>query len=104
MKGSWRKLCNENLQALYSLPNIIRMVTSRKIRWEGYVAHMEEKNVRTVFCWESQKERDQQKDLDIGRRIILKWNLESRIGRIHLVEDRVLSMALLNKVMNLRAP
>jgi hypothetical protein len=32
---------------------------------------MEEKNVRTVFCWESQKERDQQEDLDIGRRIIL---------------------------------
>jgi hypothetical protein len=38
------------------------------------------KKVPTVFCLESQKERDQQVDLDIGGRIILKWNLESRLG------------------------
>jgi hypothetical protein len=28
------------------------------------------------FLWESQKERDQYEDLDIGGRIILKWILE----------------------------
>jgi hypothetical protein len=34
----------------------------------------------------------------------IEWNLERRIGWIHLVEDRDLSMSLLNKVMDLRAP
>ena len=38
--GEWRKLHNEELSDLYSLPNIVRVVQSRRIRWSGHVARM----------------------------------------------------------------
>ena len=39
--GEWRKLHNE-LRDLYSLPSIVRMVKSRRMRWAGHVARMGE--------------------------------------------------------------
>jgi hypothetical protein len=36
--GSWRKLHNE-LHSLYSSPNIVKMIKSRRLRWAGHVAH-----------------------------------------------------------------
>jgi hypothetical protein len=41
--GEWRKLHNEELHNLYSTPDIIRQVKSRRIRWAGHVARMGEK-------------------------------------------------------------
>ena len=38
--GEWRKLHNADLHALYSSPNIIRNLKSRRLRWAGHVAHM----------------------------------------------------------------
>jgi len=38
----WRKLHNEELRDLYSLPNIVRVVKSRRMRWAGHVARMGE--------------------------------------------------------------
>ena len=38
--GEWRKFHNEELSDLYSLPNILRMVKSRRMRWAGHVARM----------------------------------------------------------------
>jgi hypothetical protein len=38
MMGGWRKLHNEGLHNLYSTPNIIRIIKSRRIRWAGHVA------------------------------------------------------------------
>jgi hypothetical protein len=38
--GGWRKLHNEELHDLYSVPNIIRIVKPRKMRWAGHVARM----------------------------------------------------------------
>ena len=38
--GEWRKLHNEELSDLYSLPNIVRVVKSRRMRWTGHVARM----------------------------------------------------------------
>jgi hypothetical protein len=38
--GGWRKLYNEELHNLYSSPNIIRMIKSRRMRWAGHVACM----------------------------------------------------------------
>ena len=34
----WRRLHNEELYALYSSPNIIRVIKSRRLRWAGHVA------------------------------------------------------------------
>jgi len=43
--GEWRKLHNEELNDLYSLPNIVRMVKLRRIKWAGHVARMGEDRV-----------------------------------------------------------
>ena len=40
--GEWRKLHNEELNELYSLPNVVRVVKSRRMRWAGHVARMGE--------------------------------------------------------------
>jgi hypothetical protein len=42
-KRGWRKLHNEKHHNVYSSPNIIRMIKSRRIRWAGQVAQMVEK-------------------------------------------------------------
>jgi len=42
VRGEWRKLYNEELRDLYSLPNIVRVVKSRRMIWAGHVARMGE--------------------------------------------------------------
>jgi len=39
----WRKLNNEELNDLYSSPNIVRVIKSRRVRWAGNVARMGER-------------------------------------------------------------
>jgi hypothetical protein len=38
--GSWRKLHSDEFHSLCSSPNIVRVIKSRKLRWEGHVARM----------------------------------------------------------------
>ena len=40
--GEWRKLHNEELHSLYRSPDIVRVIKSRRLRWAGHVARMEE--------------------------------------------------------------
>ena len=40
--GEWRRLHNEELHSLYCSPNILRVIKSRRLRWAGHVARMEE--------------------------------------------------------------
>jgi hypothetical protein len=40
--GEWRKLHNGELHDLYSSPDIIRQIKSRRLRWAGHVARMGE--------------------------------------------------------------
>ena len=48
--GEWWRLHNEDLNDLYSSPNIVRMIKSRRMRWTGHVARMgEERRVYRVL-------------------------------------------------------
>jgi hypothetical protein len=67
--GLWRKLHNDDLHSLYSTPNIVKVIKSRRMRWVGHVACMGE--VFTGLWLEGLKVRDQWEDLGIGGKITL---------------------------------
>jgi hypothetical protein len=56
--GEWRKLHNEELNDLYSLPIIVRVVKSRRMRWAGHVALMgKDRGVHRVLVEKSEEKR-----------------------------------------------
>jgi hypothetical protein len=56
--GKWRKLHNEELHILYSSPDIIRQITSRRMRWAGHVARMgEARKVYRVLVGKPERKR-----------------------------------------------
>ena len=75
MTGDWRKLHNEELNDLYSSPNIARVIKSRRMGWAGHVACMGERRgeVHTGFWWGNLMERDHLGDPGIDWKIILRW-------------------------------
>jgi hypothetical protein len=52
--GSWRKLHNDELHSLYSSPNIVRVIKSRRMRRAGHVARMGEGRC-VYFGWEARR-------------------------------------------------
>ena len=71
--GEWRKLHNEQLSDLYFLPNIVRVVKSRRMRWAGHVARMGEgRGVHRVLVGKPEG-KNHWRDPDVDGRIILKW-------------------------------
>jgi len=68
-----RRLHNEGLKDLYSSPNIVRVIKSRRMRWAGHVARMGEERVCIGSCWGNRRERDQWGDLGVDGWIILEW-------------------------------
>jgi hypothetical protein len=52
--GSWRKLHTDELHNLYSSPNTVRVIKSRKMRWAVHVVRMEERCLQGLY-WEAQR-------------------------------------------------
>jgi hypothetical protein len=73
--GSWRKLRNDELYGLYSSPNIVRVIKSRRMRWAGHVARMGEgRGVYRILVGRP-KGKNHWEDLGVGGRITLRGTL-----------------------------
>jgi hypothetical protein len=106
--GSWRKLHNDELHSLYSSPNIVMVIKSRRMRWAGHVARMWEGTVvYRVLVGRSEGKKP------LGKRWH-RWgdNIKMDLREItidganwiQLGQDRVQWRACVNTVMNLRVP
>jgi hypothetical protein len=95
--GSWRKLHNDELHSLYSSPNIVRVIKSRRKRWAEHVARMGKgRGVYRVLGGRRRWEDNIKMDLrEIGI---------DGANWIRLAQDRVQWRACVNTVMNLRVP
>ena len=56
--GEWRRLHSEELHSLYRLPNIVRVIKSRRLRWAGQIARMEKVGVLSKFLQVNLQESD----------------------------------------------
>jgi hypothetical protein len=69
VRREWRRLHNEELNDLYSSPNIIRVIKSRRMRWAGHVARIGEQSaVHTRFWWGDLREGDHLGDRGVDGR------------------------------------
>jgi hypothetical protein len=92
------KLYNEELRNLYSSPNIIRMIKSRRMRWPGHVARMVEKPERKRPLGRPSRRWVDNITMDLKE---MGWGV---VGWIDLAHDRDQCRALVNTVMNLHVP
>jgi len=106
--GEWRRLHIEELNDLYTSPNIVRVIKSRRIRWAGNVARMgEERGVYRVLVGKLERKRL----LGRPRR---RWvdNIRTDLQEvgcgymdwIGLAQDRDRWRTLVSALMNLRVP
>jgi hypothetical protein len=70
--GEWRRLHNEELNALHSCPNIIRVIKSR-MTWAGHVTRMGNSGMHTGFWCGDPRKGDHFVDLGTDGKIISKW-------------------------------
>jgi hypothetical protein len=106
--GEWRRLHNKELYAVYSSPNIIRVIKTRRLRWAGHMARMgERRGAYRIPAGRPERRRP------LGRHW-RRWedNIKMDLREvgwggmdwINLAQDRDRWRALVNAVMNVRVP
>jgi hypothetical protein len=104
--GEWRKLHSVELLNLYSTPDIIRQVKSRRIRWAGHVVRMgEERKVYKVLVGKPEGKRPlgrPRRRWEDGIRMDLRDIGVGGVDWIRLSQDRDRWRAVVSAVMNLR--
>jgi hypothetical protein len=79
--GAWRKLHNEELNNLYSLPNIVQLVKSRRIEMGRMWREWGRKEGCTRCWWGNLRERRCWGDPDVEGTIILRWMFRKGVVR-----------------------
>jgi hypothetical protein len=108
LTGEWKKLHNEELSDLYFLPNIVRVVKSRRMRWAGHVARVGEgRGVYRVLVGKPERKRPSG-----GPRRKWEDNIKMDLHEVggeygdwmELAQDTDRRRALVSTVMNFRVP
>jgi hypothetical protein len=106
--GEWRKLHNEKLNDLYSLPNIVRVVKLRRMRWAGHVVRMgEDRGVHRVLVEKPEGKKPLGRPRGRWEDNIKMDFQEVGGGRgnwMELAQDRDRWLAFVRKVRNFRVP
>ena len=73
VRGEWRKLHNEEVNDVYSSPNIVWMIKSRRMRWAGMLHVQWRGELYTAFGWVNLSERDRLGNPGVDGMVMLRW-------------------------------
>ena len=100
--GEWRRSHNEELNDLYSSPNIVRVIKPRRMRWAGHVARMgEERDAYRVLVGKPEGKRQLVRP---RRRWVDNIRMDLQEVGCGLAQDRDRWRTLVSALMNLRVP